>query len=245
MTRTLYDSTNVADIPKDADMVGAYVDGRYANVAAARERFPHARLVTITVLGTAGANVCDTEPGNIGPEGAARWAKAELDAGREPSIYCMASQWGAVKAACREVGVKVGDVSWWIADYDNDPAIPRGAVAKQYADPATHGKGHFDLSSVRAFWPGVDPKPEHDKDHGGHHHRPAKPEPKARPTVRRGSKGSAVRHAQVRLTVHGARLQADGDFGPVTEAAVRHFQRRRHLAVDGIVGPQTWKALDS
>jgi hypothetical protein len=35
----------------------------------------------------------------------------------------------------------------------------------------------------------------------------------------------------------------DGAFGPQTETAVRAFQERNRLAVDGIVGPQTWALL--
>lgn len=35
----------------------------------------------------------------------------------------------------------------------------------------------------------------------------------------------------------------DGKFGPSTEQAVRHFQRAASIGVDGIVGPQTWRAL--
>lgn len=159
MTRTLYDSTTAGDIPKSATMVGGYVDGRYRTVDALRARFPKATLVTITVLGAPGAHVCDTEPGNIGPAGAVAWAKAEVKAGRKPTLYCMASQWPQIKALASKAGIG-GKVSYWIADYDNDPTLPKGAVAKQYADPAVHGKGHFDLSVVADHWPGVDPDPQ-------------------------------------------------------------------------------------
>ena len=38
-------------------------------------------------------------------------------------------------------------------------------------------------------------------------------------------------------------LSVDGDFGPMTQAAVRRFQQNRELAVSGEVGQQTWSAL--
>ena len=60
------------------------------------------------------------------------------------------------------------------------------------------------------------------------------------PTVKRGSKGKAVKVLQVIL----GGLDIDGSFGPLTEESVRKFQKTHGgLTVDGVVGPKTWRAL--
>ncbi|MDX3839526.1 peptidoglycan-binding protein [Streptomyces europaeiscabiei] len=65
------------------------------------------------------------------------------------------------------------------------------------------------------------------------------------PTLQQGSHGPAVRKLQRLLNDHLPDLQlvVDGRFGPVTDGRVRKFQQRVDIAVDGIVGPQTWGRL--
>jgi murein L,D-transpeptidase YcbB/YkuD len=63
------------------------------------------------------------------------------------------------------------------------------------------------------------------------------------PLVRRGDQEHPVRTLQYLLRARGHTVDVDGIFGPLTEAAVRAFQQEKGLAVDGIVGPNTWSAL--
>jgi hypothetical protein len=65
-------------------------------------------------------------------------------------------------------------------------------------------------------------------------------------TIRRGSRGPAVRNLQRRLLALEYNLGAggaDGVFGERTELAVRAFQTKYSLTPDGVVGPRTWAAL--
>jgi len=61
-----------------------------------------------------------------------------------------------------------------------------------------------------------------------------------RDTLRRGMSGELVKALQRKL-----RVADDGIFGADTEVAVREFQRSRSLVPDGIVGPKTWRVLDT
>ena len=65
-------------------------------------------------------------------------------------------------------------------------------------------------------------------------------------TIRRGSKGETVAEMQGVLERLGYDLGScgvDGDFGRMTEKAVKAFQKDHGLTVDGICGPKTWKEL--
>ncbi|HEX4489857.1 MAG TPA: peptidoglycan-binding protein [Acidimicrobiia bacterium] len=65
-----------------------------------------------------------------------------------------------------------------------------------------------------------------------------------RPVLRAGATGEAVGELQRRLAVAGIPDDgAEGEFGPDTERALREFQTKRGLRVDGVCGPETWDHL--
>lgn len=65
------------------------------------------------------------------------------------------------------------------------------------------------------------------------------------PTIKKGSKGDAVKLAQKRLMMRFYDPgPIDSLFGAKTEKAVKQYQGDRLLSNDGIVGPKTWARLD-
>jgi peptidoglycan hydrolase-like protein with peptidoglycan-binding domain len=61
--------------------------------------------------------------------------------------------------------------------------------------------------------------------------------------IRRCEQGAPVHGVQLMLIHRGFDIEADGYFGQATDAAVRQFQANAGVAVDGLVGPNTWAAL--
>ncbi len=66
-----------------------------------------------------------------------------------------------------------------------------------------------------------------------------------RQILRRDSEeASEIRYLQELLRFHNINAgDIDGDFGPITEGAVKTFQSSRGIANDGVVGKDTWEAL--
>lgn len=58
-------------------------------------------------------------------------------------------------------------------------------------------------------------------------------------TVKLGDNGDAVRAVQSQWRF----IDHDGIFGQGVDALVRQFQKDSKLTVDGVVGPNTWKAM--
>ena len=69
------------------------------------------------------------------------------------------------------------------------------------------------------------------------------PEPSNYPQLSKGNKGDLVLWAQEHLRGAGAHVPVTGLFARKTYRAVRRFQRSHQLAVDGRIGPHTWRKL--
>lgn len=63
------------------------------------------------------------------------------------------------------------------------------------------------------------------------------------PKVERGAKGPRVVALQYLLRSRGYKLMTDGNFAFATESAVRRFQAKNKLQIDGKVGWQSWEAI--
>ena len=127
---------------------------------------------------------------------------------------------------------------WWIAKYGSNngrkqspPKIRQGQTLYgwQYTSKGRVSgvSGAVDLDAVYVAPPGM------------------KKDSEALPTLRKGDRGEYVRYLQQLLNAKGCQLQADGIWGVQTDTAVRNFQYKAGLVVDGIVGPKTWAALMS
>jgi len=257
-----YSLTWLPDVLKQAGLKVAKVDGweerGHGDVEAVKGVICHhtagAKVGNMPSL----AIVRDGRPDLPGP-------LSQLGLGRDGTFYVIAAgrcnhagagEWKEVKSGngCF-IGIEAentgqeNDFPWPAVQVD---AYQRGVAAilryinqnaewccghKEYA-PDRKKDPTFDMDGFRArvaelMQPGAAPlkliPPEEDKVEG-----------QRRPTLRRNSTGAWVKTVQSKLDV----TPRNGVFGPKTEAAIRAFQRDALLVPDGIVGPDTWAALD-
>lgn len=147
----MYDSVDAGAIPPSAVLVGGYVDGRYAWSKTDWLRFPAAVQVRIAVFpSTDDGNCADVEASDMTPQSVVGWVQRRRAAGVDPSVYCSANSWDAVRTAF--AAAVEAEPHYWIADWNGLQTVPAGAVAHQYAS-----QPGYDLSAVADYWPGVDP----------------------------------------------------------------------------------------
>ena len=149
--RLMYDSTAVSDLPATARMVACYANGRYANYAAAKARFPRIPVVSISVSSGSGdlAHVLDVENGDALPARFQPWAHDMANRGiRRPTAYCSRTA-APLLLRLAPPGVVV---DLWVADWTGQPhplTFPgANVVAVQYAAPGHGSPGHYDVSAV-------------------------------------------------------------------------------------------------
>lgn len=62
--------------------------------------------------------------------------------------------------------------------------------------------------------------------------------------VQKGNSGAAVKALQILLNGNGFSCgSVDGDFGTLTDSALKQYQKASGLTADGIAGPKTWAKL--
>jgi peptidoglycan hydrolase-like protein with peptidoglycan-binding domain len=246
VTRKVYDSTVVRDIPETVErdaLVAGYVDGEFVTYPDLARLFPRHGRISITVTGRLSANAIDCEAGDVSPDHAAQWAALEHHAGRHPTIYTMESQWEACKERVRAHGLNPEhDVSWWIAWYGHD-GIPDGAVACQNVRGTA--RAHWDRSDARDYWAGVDGPAKHHPAPAPApaHHQPNWTEHmiETLPTLRLGAHSHDVATWQGLLVARGFHhVDVDSVFGHTTEEATKALQEREGVSNDGVVGRDTW-----
>lgn len=121
MTSTLlmFDDTDVSLLPAGFDAYAAYVDGRYANFAAVKQRFPDVNILSIDVNGSnTDANALDIEPGDDTNAGAVPWVRAKV-ARRDKRVvvYTSVSNVDALVATLTSAGISRSSYKIWSAHY--------------------------------------------------------------------------------------------------------------------------------
>lgn len=249
---TMFDSVTIGQIPDGAQAVAGYVDGRFANVAELRDRFPGAHVLTIAVNAAHDADCLDIETGDAAPAQAAAWFLRQKARGvNRPCLYASASVMQAdVVPLITAAGILRPSVRLWSAHYTKTPHICGPASCRAMSIPAD-GTQYDD----RALGRNLDVSLLADDFFGT---APGWQEAMMNklPTLSQGATDKAgqvfyVHRLQALARVYGeinaiaaaACLSTSGTFDSATTAGVKAIQASRKLTVDGIVGPQTWGVL--
>ena len=161
--------------------------------------------------------VCDIE-GPFGPTDTDKWMWAlswSEDDGYQPLTQPVPGCWVAME---RSGGGHITCFEEW----DGGMLRCRGGNQSNAVNVSS-----YDPDTVVAYvWPKGVPIPP--------------PDPADRRNLEEGDRGTDVAAVQQTLGVH----PEDGDFGSITDSAVKGYQAACSITVDGEVGPMTWEKLD-
>lgn len=117
---TMADSIYPQNLPSGYDAYLGYVDGNWPTYSTLQTKFPGRHLLSLTVLGgTAVADGCDIETGDLTPASGAAWLKRRLSQGaHRPVAYASVSTMSTVLSELTAVGVTRNQVRLLSAHYD-------------------------------------------------------------------------------------------------------------------------------
>lgn len=216
MTRLMYDSIDISQIPADAGAVAGYVNGRWPTFTKLA-RFKANRL-SIAVSANADAACLDVERGDATPAQAPGWVHRQHERGEpRPVIYASRDAMGDVLRELAAGGIARGNVRLWSAHYGLGPHICGPvtcgagfqADATQWTDKAL-GRNLDESLLADGFFP---PAPAH------HARKLPKPRaPKVHRKVAAATAGAAI-GAAITAIVHAAGVRIDPELANAISAA--------------------------
>jgi hypothetical protein len=158
----MYDDVTLDLIPNGPHAVLAYPNGRYANLTAARERFPHARILPMSVEGMIACDGYDIEHGDYTAAQVPELYRIAKEAGIwRPCFYAQLSGvMPAVRAELGKVISKRSDVRLMVAYYNGQPDLPSEYDAHQFTDRALGRSLDESICASDFFPPLTKPKPK-------------------------------------------------------------------------------------
>jgi hypothetical protein len=133
----MYDTVTLDAVPNAPHAVACYRNGKYANETEARKRFPHARILPISVAGIIPCEAYDVETGDYRPDQCAElYTVARANGLTRPCFYANLSTMPAIKQSLSHVVKDPKEVRLWVAIWDGTTVIPHGYDAKQFTDRA-------------------------------------------------------------------------------------------------------------
>ena len=148
---TCWDAVTIENVPRSIGVFLAYVDGFYANFAAARARFTKARILTIATSADYPGLVdfYDVESGDLTPAQTPRAVRHQFELGnKRPGLYANRYTWPLIIAALRADGINPATVKKIIADPTGHPHIPPGFDACQYLFAGRYDKTLFHAAAL-------------------------------------------------------------------------------------------------
>lgn len=251
---TMYDSVNISQIPAGAQAVAGYVDGRFANVAELRDKFPGAHILSIAVNAAHDADALDVEQGDAAPGQAAAWYARQKARGiARPCLYASAFTMDTeVIPAIVAAKISRASVRLWSAHYSRTAHICGPASCKELGITADGSQWtdramgrNLDQSLLAADFFGTAPAADWTETLVN-----------SLPTLIQGSADKAgavqfVHRMQALVKVIGdinkipaaSAVAATGTYDTATWRGVLAVQKMFGLTQDGHVGPKTWAAL--